>query len=59
MGRGEVTAHEPGMDRPSRWDEMKRTLRHVMIALAILGVGAALMFFVLADVMCIGDFCSS
>ena len=54
-----MTAHEPGMDRPSRWDEMKRTLRHVMIALAILGVGAALMFFVLADVMCIGDFCSS
>lgn len=43
----------------ARWDGMKRTLRHLMIAAAILGVAAALLFLVLADVMCLGDFCGS
>ena len=36
---------------------MKRTLRHLMITAAILGVAAALAFLVLADVMCLGDLC--
>ena len=49
-----VTAHDK-----ARWDGMKRTLRHLMIAAAILGVAAALLFLVLADVMCLGDFCGS
>jgi len=55
-GRGEdgVTAHDK-----ARWDAMKRTLRHLMIAAAILGVAAALLFLVLADVVCLGDFCGS
>ena len=43
----------------ARWDSMKRTLRHLMIAAAILGVAAALLFLTLADVLCIGDFCRS
>ena len=43
----------------ARWDGMKRTLRHLMIAAAILGVAAALLFLTLADVLCIGDFCRS
>ena len=43
----------------ARWDAMKRTLRHLMIAAAILGVAAALLFLVVADVLCIGDFCGS
>lgn len=43
----------------ARWDAMKRTLRHLMIAAAILGVAAALLFLVIADVLCIGDFCGS
>ena len=38
---------------------MKRTLRHLMIAAAILGVAAALLLLIVADVLCIGDFCSS
>ena len=38
---------------------MRRTLRHLMIAAAILGVAAALIFLTLADVICIGDFCGS
>ena len=37
---------------------MKRTLRHLMITAAILGVAAALAFLVLADVMCLGDLCN-
>jgi len=49
-----VTAHDK-----ARWDAMKRTLRHLMIAAAILGVAAALLFLVLADVVCLGDFCGS
>ena len=43
----------------ARWDAMKRTLRHLMIAAAILGVAAALLFLIVADVLCIGDFCRS
>lgn len=43
----------------ARWDGMKRTLRHLMIAAAILGVAAALLFLTLADVLCIGDICRS
>ena len=49
-----MTAHDK-----ARWDAMKRTLRHLMIAAAILGVAAALLFLVLADVVCLGDFCGS
>jgi hypothetical protein len=49
-----VTAHDK-----ARWDAMKRTLRHLMIAAAILGVAAALLFLILADVVCLGDFCGS
>ena len=41
----------------ARWDGMRRILRHMMIAAAILGVAAALLFLTLADVVCIGDFC--
>ena len=36
---------------------MKRTLRHLMITAAIVGVAAALAFLVLADVVCLGDLC--
>ena len=43
----------------ARWDGMKRTLRHLMIAAAILGVAAALLVLTLADVLCIGDICRS
>ena len=39
------------------WEGMKRTLRHLMIMAAILGVAAAIGFLVLADVMCLGDLC--
>jgi len=39
------------------WDGMKRTMRHLMITAAILGVAAAIGFLVLADVMCLGDLC--
>ena len=49
-----VAAHDK-----ARWDGMKRTLRHLMIAAAILGVAAALLFLIVADVMCLGDFCGS
>ena len=49
-----MTAHDK-----ARWDAVKRTLRHLMIAAAILGVAAALLFLVLADVVCLGDFCGS
>lgn len=41
----------------AKWEGMRRTLRHLMIAAAILGVAAALLFLTLADVLCIGDFC--
>ena len=43
--------------RAQRWDGMKRTLRHMMITAAILGVAAAIAFLVVADVMCLGDLC--
>lgn len=43
----------------AKWDGMRRTLRHLMIAAAILGVAAAFLFLTLADVVCIGDFCNS
>ena len=43
----------------ARWDGIRRTLRHLMIAAAILGVAAALLFLTLADVVCLGDFCGS
>ena len=43
----------------ARWNGLRRTLRHLMIAAAILGVAAALIFLTLADVVCIGDFCGS
>ena len=33
------------------------SLRHFMIAIAILAVGAALAYFALADVFCIADAC--
>ena len=36
---------------------MPRSLRHLMIALAIAGVGAALLYFMVADAVCIGDAC--
>ena len=49
-----MTAHDK-----ARWDAVKRTLRHLMIAAAILGVAAALLFLILADVVCLGDFCRS
>jgi len=39
------------------WDGMKRTMRHLMIAAAILGVAAAIAFLVIADVVCVGDLC--
>ena len=44
-------------DRP--WQGLRRTMRHLMIAAAILGVAAALLFLIVADVMCIGDLCRS
>ena len=49
-----MTAHDK-----ARWDAVKRTLRHLMIAAAILGVAASLLFLILADVVCLGDFCRS
>ena len=36
---------------------MPRSLRHVMIALAIAGVGAALLFLMVADAVCIAGAC--
>ena len=41
----------------ARWTTLRRTLRHLMIAAAILGVAAALLFLTLADVLCLGHFC--
>ena len=52
-------ADPPSAPDRAKWDAMKRTLRHLMIAAAILGVAAALLFLILADAMCIGDFCRS
>ena len=55
---GEHMAERPVDEiRTERWDGMKRTMRHVMITAAILGVAAAIAFLVLADVMCLGDLC--
>ena len=47
------------MTERARWEGMKRTLRHLMIAAAILGVAAALLFLIVADALCLGDFCRS
>jgi hypothetical protein len=50
---------DPQSAERAKWVAMKRTLRHLMIAAAILGVAAALLFLVVADAMCIGDLCRS
>jgi hypothetical protein len=52
-------ADPPSAQDRAKWEAMKRTLRHLMIAAAILGVAAALLFLIVADAMCIGDFCRS
>ena len=36
---------------------MNRKLRHLMIALAIAGVGAALLFLMISDAICIAGAC--
>ena len=36
---------------------MNRKLRHFMIALAIAGVGAALLFLMISDAVCIAGAC--
>ena len=36
---------------------MSRKLRHLMIALAIAGVGAALLFLMISDAVCIAGAC--
>jgi hypothetical protein len=50
---------DPQSAERAKWIALKRTLRHLMIAAAILGVAAALLFLVVADAMCIGDLCRS
>lgn len=57
--RERLVADPPSAQDRAKWDAMKRTLRHLMIAAAILGVAAALLFLIVADAMCIGDFCRS
>ena len=59
VGPGEACGRPPSAQDRAKWDAMKRTLRHLMIAAAILGVAAALLFLIVADAMCIGDFCRS
>ena len=55
---GDAMAEPAGRAGNGRgWEGMKRTLRHLMITAAILGVAAAIAFLVLADVMCLGDLC--
>lgn len=55
----QVAEPNSNMTERARWEGMKRTLRHLMIAAAILGVAAALLFLIVADAMCLGDFCRS
>ena len=54
---GKAMAEPMGHADRKGWEGMKRTLRHLMITAAILGVAAALVFLVLADVMCLGELC--
>ena len=47
----------PPTMRASGGAGMSRKLRHLMIALAIAGVGAALLFLMISDAICIAGAC--
>ena len=41
----------------NREGPLPRLLRHLLIACAIVGVGAALLYFMIADAVCVGGAC--